>query len=123
MAIDPARAHTARNVRDKPRIWLNKVVAKSHVESEVVIFDSFENRLGDGSDIELILTAQPAVTSNDSPANTFRQKQRTDLIIRRRINRSKQVAGLECEFDPVWIEFVGGDAHRPFNTGKHLRVD
>ena len=33
------------------------------------------------------------------------QKKRSNLIIHGRINRAKQVAGLECEFDSVRIEF------------------
>src|SRR5438552_8416597 len=108
VAVDAARAHTARDVRNESPVWLNKVVAKPHVESEVVILDSLENRLRDGADIELMIPAQPVVTSNDSPADAFCQKERADLIICRRINRTKQIAGLECEFDSVRIEFVAG---------------
>ena len=55
-------------------MWLNEIVAKPHVKSEVVILDSFENRLRNGADIELMIAAQPAIGSNDSPANPFCQK-------------------------------------------------
>src|SRR5205814_6629982 len=99
MAVDPPGAYTTRNIRNQSPVWLNKVVAKPHIESEVVILDSFENRLHDGADIELMIPPQPVVTSNDSPADAFCQKERADLIIRGRINRPKQIAGLECEFD------------------------
>src|SRR5215472_694555 len=108
VAVDAARAYTARDVRNESPVRLDKVVAKPHVESEVVILDSFENRLRHGADIELMIPTQPAVTSNDSPADAFCEKERADLIIRRRINRTKQIAGLECEFDSVRIKFVGG---------------
>src|SRR5260370_25377367 len=90
-AVDAARAYTARDVRNESPVWLNKVVAKPHVESEVVILDSFENRLRDGGDIELMIPAQPVVTSNDSPADAFCQKERAHLIIRRRVHRTKQL--------------------------------
>jgi hypothetical protein len=53
-----------------------------------------------------VIAAQPVITSNDSPADAFCQKQRTDLIIHGRVDRAKQVAGLECEFHSVRIEFV-----------------
>src|ERR1043166_5860406 len=108
VAVNAARAYTPGNIRNESPVWLNKVVAKSHVESEVVILDSFENRLRDGADIELMIPAQPVITPNDSPADAFRQKERADLIIRGRINRTKQIAGLECKFDSVRIEFVAG---------------
>src|SRR6476620_3389881 len=124
VAVDPAGAYAARDVRNESPVWLNKVVSKPHVESEVVILDSFENRLCNRADIELMIATQPAVASNHSPTDPFRQKQRTDLIIRGRINRAKQVASLECEFDSVRIEFVAGsNAHLCFITGEHLRVD
>src|SRR5215471_4682374 len=71
VAVDAARAYTARDVRNESPVWLNKVVAKSHVESEVVILDSFENRLRHRTDIELMIAAQPAITSNHSPPDAF----------------------------------------------------
>src|SRR6516164_4965815 len=92
VAVDPAGAYTARNIRNESPVWLNEVVAKPHVKSEVMILDSFENRLRNRADIELMITAQPAISSNDSPAGAFCQKQRADLIIHGRINRAKQIA-------------------------------
>src|SRR5215831_4743442 len=85
MAVDAARAYTAGDVRNESPVWLNKVVAKPHVKSEIVILDSFENRLRHGADVELMIPAQPVVTSIDSPADALCQKERADLIIRRRI--------------------------------------
>src|SRR5262245_65567206 len=71
MAVDPPRAHTARNIRNESRVWLNKVVTKPHIESEVVILDSFENRFRNRADIELMIAAQPVIGSNDSPTDPF----------------------------------------------------
>jgi hypothetical protein len=34
-----------------------------------VILDSFENRLRNRADIELMISAQPAIGSNDSPTD------------------------------------------------------
>src|SRR5262249_55881984 len=104
MAVDPAGAYTARDVGNKSPAWLNKIITKPQVESEVVILDSFENRFRHRGDIKLMLATQPAIASNDSPADTLCEKQSTDLIVGGRINRSKQVAGLQCEFDSVRIE-------------------
>src|ERR1700757_364921 len=104
VAVDPAGAHTSRDIRNESPVWLNEVVAKPHVKSEAVILDSFENRLRNRADIELMIAAQPVIASNDSPASAFCQKQRANLIIRGRINRTKQVTGLECEFDSVRIK-------------------
>src|SRR5438270_3881872 len=123
MAVDSPGADTAGNIRNESRARLNEVVAKTNIESEVVILDSFENRLRDRADIKLMIAAKPAIAANDSPSDALCQKQRTNLIISGRINRAKQIPGLKCEFDPVRIEFVaGGDALLPFNTGECLRA-
>ena len=74
VAVDSAGAYPAGNIRNESRVLLNEVVAKTQVESEVVTFDSFENRLGDRGDVELMIAAQPAITSNDSAADAFCQK-------------------------------------------------
>src|SRR5215510_9909139 len=69
MAVDPAGAYAARNIWNKSRVWLNEIVAKSRVESEIVILDSFENRFGNRADIKLMIPAQPAIGSNNSPTD------------------------------------------------------
>ena len=60
VTVNPSGAYTARKIRNEPRVSLNEIVAKPHVESQVVIFDSFENRLRNRAYVELIIAAQPA---------------------------------------------------------------
>jgi hypothetical protein len=89
-----------------------------------MILDSFENRFRDRADIELMISAQPAIVSNHSPTDSFCQKQRTNLIIRWRIDCAKQIAALKSKFDSMRIEFVGDrDTDRRFNTREHVRAD
>src|SRR5947199_3788461 len=71
MAVDSPGADTAGNIRNESRVWLNEVVAKTNIESEVVILDSFENRLRDRADIKLMIASEPAITSNDSPSDAL----------------------------------------------------
>ena len=56
---------------EESRVWLNKIVAKPNVESEVVILDSFKNRFRNRANIELMIAAKPAIGSNDSPTDAF----------------------------------------------------
>src|SRR4029453_7731444 len=69
VAVDPTGTYAARNIWNESRVRLNEIVAEPHVESEVMILDSFKNRLRNRADIKLMIAAQPAVGSNDSPTD------------------------------------------------------
>ena len=64
---------------------LDEVIAKSEIESEIAVLDSFEKWLGHETEIKLMKAAQPAVVSNHAPADASRNKLGRDLVILRRI--------------------------------------
>src|SRR5438034_10790766 len=85
-----------------------------------MILDPAKDRFRDGADVKLIVAAQPAVRVQNAPANASRQKQRADFIILRRIDNAEQVAGLDRDLEPRWIERSGGFV-RDFCASEHPR--
>src|SRR6266404_721909 len=61
MAIDPTQTQAGGNVRDESSSWSDEVIARTEVESEIMIFDTAKNRLSHRADIKLIVPAEPTV--------------------------------------------------------------
>src|SRR4029077_17997336 len=88
-----------------------------------MILDAAKNRLRDCADVKLLITADPAVTLHHSPTNASRHKERADFIIARWIYDTEKIAGLEREFEPLRVEFIGRrHAARCWHAGERLRA-
>src|ERR1700730_8309868 len=88
-----------------------------------MILDVAKNRFRDCADVKLLITADPAVTLHHPPTNASRHKERADFIIARWIYDTKQIAGLNSEFEPLRIEFISWRcAARYWSAGERLRA-
>ena len=63
VAVDPPSAYSAGNVRNEPAAWLNEIVAKAEIKSEIVVLDAAKDRLSHRAHIKLMVTAQPRIGS------------------------------------------------------------
>src|ERR1700682_5275267 len=69
VAVDPTEAEATGNVGNQTPIGPDEVVTHAGVETEVMIFDSAENRLRRRGHVKLIVTAQPTVVVDLAPAH------------------------------------------------------
>src|SRR5438093_10931147 len=89
VTVDCACANASRNVWNQPAAGLNKVVAHSEIESEIIIFDSAKNRFQHSTHVKLMVATEPAVAPNNTPTNARRQELRANFVTRRWVDRDK----------------------------------
>src|SRR5437660_6520079 len=88
-----------------------------------MVLDSAEDRLRDRADIELVVAAKPGVVPHNSPSNARGYEFSTNIVIGRRVNRAKQISGLDCQFESLRVQFfrrcLGAGL---FSAGENLRA-
>src|ERR1700745_3726924 len=88
-----------------------------------MILDPAEDRLPDRADIELVVAAKPGVALHNSPSNARGYEFRTNVVIGRRVDRAKQISGLDCQFESLRVKFVRRrQATSLFGTAESLRT-
>ena len=87
-------ADAARNVRHEPATPWHEIVAKAQIESEIIVFDAAKNRFRHGTDIKLIVTAEPRVAIYNSPSNPSCEKFSSDFVAGGRVDRTKKICRL-----------------------------
>ena len=92
LTINPSQTESARNVRNEPAAWSDKVVTHPQIDAEITVFYSAKNRFRNRAHIELVVAAQPRVALHNSPSNARGEEFGANLVIDGRINCAKQIA-------------------------------
>src|SRR4029077_17803201 len=88
-----------------------------------MILDPAEDRLRDRADIELVVAAKPGIALHNSPSNARGYEFRTNVIIGRRVDRAKQISGIDCQLQSMRVKFVRRrHATSLFGTAECLRT-
>src|SRR3954468_22939355 len=80
VAVDPAEADTARNIRHESRAGLGEVVTKSERDAVVKVLRAAGDRLDHEDRVDLVIALEPAVALDASPAPAGREKLGGDLV-------------------------------------------
>src|SRR5438067_594215 len=59
MAIEPAEADAAGDIRDEARAWLREVVTETERDTEVMVFRSTRERLRHENRVDLVIALEP----------------------------------------------------------------